>query len=64
MSAPMKNVSVEELEKALEAALLSVAGRTVKVSVSAMEFDESSSRVDIKLSAWDKLSTDPFAGAI
>jgi hypothetical protein len=60
----MKNVSVEELERALEAALLSVAGRAVKVSVAAMEFDEVVSRVDIKLSAWEKLSPDPFSGAI
>lgn len=64
MTVPIKNVSVEDLERALEAALLAVAGRTVKVSVAALEFDEMASRADIKLSAWDKLSTDPFSGAI
>lgn len=65
MSAPLKNVSTEELEKALAAALLAVSGRVVSVSVEALAFDERTSRADIKLSAWDKAAIDdPFAGVI
>lgn len=64
MSAPLKNVTTEDLEKALAAALLAVSGRTVTISVGAMNFDEGTSRVDIAFRAWDKLSTDPFASAI
>jgi hypothetical protein len=64
MSAPLKNVSTEDLEKALAAALLAVAGKTVSVSIKELVFDETTNRVDITLSAWNKLSNDPFATAI
>lgn len=64
MAVPSKNVSVEELEKALEAALLAVSGRTVKVSVGALRFNEVANRVDVEVTAWDKVSEDPFKGAI
>ena len=63
MSAPLKNVSTEELEKALEAALLAVSGRVVSVSVESLAFEQAASRVDIKLSAWDKASMDDPLGS-
>lgn len=64
MAEPLKGNTVEEVERALEAALLGVSGRTVKVTIRELVFDEFANRVDVKFSAWDKLSTDPFAGSI
>lgn len=60
----MKDKPAQEIERAIEAAVLGLTGRTTRVSIVSMEWDEATARVDIKLSAWDKLSSDPFAGAL
>lgn len=55
---------MEDIEKALEAAFLGVSGMTVKVQIDSMTWDEATSSVKVALTGWDKISIDPFAGAI
>lgn len=60
----MKNQSTVEMEKALEAALLGLNGRTARVQIDALVWDEAASNVKVTFTAWDKIDSDPFIGAI
>jgi len=64
MSVPLKDQSTRDIEKALEAALLGLNGRTARVQIDALAWDESASSVKVSFTAWDKIDTDPFVGAL
>lgn len=56
MSSPLKNVSVQELEKAIAEALQKFASeeRKFTISIKELKFEGVLPRVDIALSAWER----------
>lgn len=56
MTAPLKNVTVEELEKKIAEALQCYLDEHLKltVQIGELKYDEVVNRVDVKLFAWSK----------
>lgn len=56
MAAPLKNVTVQELEKTISEALQRYCskGTRINISISELAFDEVANRFDMKLSGWER----------
>lgn len=60
MSSPLKNVSIQDIEKSVAQALLAATGKTVSVAVRELKFDDAVNRADVALSVWEKTANEPF----
>ena len=59
MPAPLKNVTMKEVEAAIAKALADLNGTKITVNIGEMVFDESYGRVEVKLSAYEVLDYPP-----
>lgn len=58
MSVPLKNVSAEAIERALEKVLAEMHGKPVSVKIAELKFDQESVRADVALSVWEESKDD------
>lgn len=62
MSVPLRNVSAETIERALEKVLAEMHGKPVSVKIAELKFDQRQGRTDVALSVWDETTGDVFTG--
>ena len=62
MSAPLRNVSAEAIERALAKVLAEMHGKPVSVKIAELKFDQDQGRTDVALSVWDETTDDVFTG--
>ena len=58
MSVPLKNVSAEVIERALEKVFAEMHGIPVAVKIAELKFDQESARADVALSVWEESKDD------
>ncbi|MFD2755415.1 hypothetical protein [Comamonas terrae] len=62
MSVPLKNVSAETIEMALEKVFAEMHGKPVSVKIAELKFDPKQGRTDVAVSVWDDTTDDLFTG--
>ncbi|TYK67846.1 hypothetical protein FSY59_24830 [Comamonas sp. Z3] len=62
MPVPLKNVSAEAIEIALEKVFAEMHGKPVSVKIAELKFDPRQGRTDVALSVWDDTTDDLFTG--